>query len=1145
MSDKFTLEQRAAIEATGKTIVSASAGSGKTTVMIEKIIRLIKAGCAVGEILAVTFTKKAATQMKEKLSKSLIASINDPKTAPAQKKELKLRLGEVASADISTIHAFCARLIRSHFYLAGVDSNFHIISADDAEGTALKNQALNALLEEGYEDGAADFAHLLSVYYRKRKDDTLRDIILSTYQNLRDRADYKTYLEKSGAYDESVFASVCEKLHLALREECAYYATLAKNERDYFQTTGDKAQLALSNELVDAFTEITDSTDYFSACSLEKKKFTRNTLADKNSEEKRLHADRLTALRMKLVKEIYKTFDETLSKAEEFKNFQRSGKTAAALGKYILRFDEKYETLKGERGALDYNDLEHKALALLKIPEVAEEIHKKYRYVFVDEYQDINPVQEQIISLVADKELFLVGDVKQSIYGFRGSKSEFFVQKQEEFKKGDGTALALTRNFRSSDAVLDAVNKQFSLAMTKDSCNVDYLTDSVMERGGMYALNDGRVQLHFLPKAQTEEETDPLREVYSVRKNADKKREKLAQMAKAIRAIVQKEYNSDIYDPEIKGYRKVKYSDIAILSRYKGGELADVVAHLSAEGIPVNTASAINICDYAEIKTLVDILSLIDNQKQDIPLCSALLSPMGNVTANELAEVRLAYKKETFFRDACALYAKEKQDFLAHKLHKFFAYLQSLKVYSSVLNAGELIAKILSDTRMEAQLLSRANGASSIRRIHRFIEETTTPKPLSLHEFLDKLRDLQYVVTLTENGGEDSVQAMTMHASKGLEYPVVIVDNMNEPFRIVRTEEVYVESNFGLAPYAFDSLTMTKKQTLLRRLYKIEETKSCIADELNLYYVSLTRAKYALHMLFNEKPSLTNVKYAHSLADFTDFDVWKDCIVDEDVFDVPKQPRTALVFKPDETLAREIIAAFSWKYPREDLSNFPVKSSATGLLNRLQTQQKEEEISKFDGLFGNEEDKANWEKTSVESGLAYHAFLEKFDFALLYDENGQPIEKSRLQSVLEEYYQDFEKQENTEYSGYLTVEKLIEILSNPAFYQLRNKRLYKEKQFLVSLPIKDTFGGEGMGNADEEIIFQGAIDLLAIGDDGAQVIDYKYSKKSADELKRHYAPQLLLYKRVVAKIMKLPLDKIRCSIVNIYRGFQTDLDEKT
>ena len=194
-SDRFTAEQRAAIDATGRTIVSASAGSGKTTVMIEKIIGLILQGHGVSEILAVTFTKKAASQMKEKLRKAVVKAINDPATPTIRRQALKKQLEEIPSADISTIHSFCSKLIRTHFYTAGVDNTFRVINGEDAEGTAMQNAALDELLDEGYEERDEKFLHLLSVYWRKKSDNALRKIVLFTYKELRKRADYREYLQ--------------------------------------------------------------------------------------------------------------------------------------------------------------------------------------------------------------------------------------------------------------------------------------------------------------------------------------------------------------------------------------------------------------------------------------------------------------------------------------------------------------------------------------------------------------------------------------------------------------------------------------------------------------------------------------------------------------------------------------------------------------------------------------------------------------------------------------------------------------------------------------------------------------------------------------------------------------------------------------
>lgn len=1131
----FTKEQLDAINAQGKAIVSASAGSGKTTVMIEKIIRLIESGCGVDELLAVTFTKKAASQMKEKLSKALIEGINREGVTPERRAFLKKQLAETPSADISTIHSFCAKLLRTHFFTAGVDNAFRVIGGEDAEGTALKNAALDELFEEGYEKKEEKFAHLLSVYWRKKSDKTLRKLFLNAYEHLRNRADYQEYLGNCKGYDEATFDKICVDLKKKLDEKCVYYRELVEDERAYFLGFEGSGQLALCEELIALLEETLSTKDYFSACAVQKPKFSVNRSSKKDSAEKLLHIQRLAFLKGRIVKIYDDELSKTKTREEELKNFLRSGETAEALSEYLLRFDEKYEALKIDRGVLDYNDLEHKALALLKNEEVVQELRQKYRYVFVDEYQDVNPVQEALISRLSGENLFLVGDVKQAIYGFRGSKSRFFVEKQQEFENGGGQNLFMTRNFRSADKVLDAVNAQFSLAMTPKTCSVDYARDSRMEKGGRYESNSGKVCVHFVGK----EEKKPAerRGVYSVKAQAGKRAEEESLLAKTIRAIIEDERHNQFFDPDTGEYRAVRYADIAVLSRKKQGQIARTVESLAAEGVPVNAAAAVNICEFAEIKTLIDLLSLIDNAAQDIALCSVLLSAVGNLTADDLTDIRLAYKDERFFRTACKRYALEQEDFLAHKLKKFYAYFEELRVLSRVLDAGELLTRIVSQTRMESDLLARTNGVAAIKRIRRFIEEAGSPEPLCVHAFLDRLRDLGYKIEYSENGGEDSVKVLTMHSSKGLEYPIVILDNLSAPFRGIDRDEVEVEEKYGLAPYAFDEGSMTKTTTLLRRLHEQNEVESSRADGLNLYYVALTRAKYGLHMLFESPTAMPDVKYARSFAEFTDFSVWQDYFVDDSGIEIPKQERTALVFRPDEGLAREIMHAFLWEYAFAGMENLPVKSSATQLLARPVYGEENDVQRLFDE--GEEYDKTG--ATSKEAGIAYHAFLENFDFSLLYDEKGKLIEKEALQELI--------KTQKGEGMDEMNEDKLVEILSNPVFSGLQGKRLYKEQKFLVSLPIADTYAkkegeeNERLSESKEEIIFQGAIDLLCIGEDGeVQIVDYKFSRGGAEYLKKHYAPQLDLYRRAVSKIMRIPLEKIRCSIVNIYYGFQVDFE---
>ncbi len=409
MSDKFTKEQQAALDADGRVIVSASAGSGKTTVMIEKIIRLIQAGdLRVDELLAVTFTKKAAAQMKEKLAEALISALNSDGIDEERRKTLKEQLAEVPNADISTIHSFCAKLIRTHFFAANVENTFRVIGGDDAEGVALKNEALDELLNEGYESKDEQFAQLLALYWRKKSDNTLRKIITETYEKLRNRADYREYLSAIKGYDEQKFDDVCADLYALFTQKCRYYLDGLETERIFFGD-GQSAQQKLLDELTAWVKEMLAAPDYFALAKVEKPKFTANRKTKSMSAECLMHVERLSFLKDRLVKAFESEFEKLLSREEELAAFIRSGETAQAVAVYLLKFDEKYEELKKERGVLDYNDLEHKALALLKDETVAAEVREKYKRVFVTSIRTSTPCRKRLFRGSAAKICFWWG----------------------------------------------------------------------------------------------------------------------------------------------------------------------------------------------------------------------------------------------------------------------------------------------------------------------------------------------------------------------------------------------------------------------------------------------------------------------------------------------------------------------------------------------------------------------------------------------------------------------------------------------------------------------------------------------------------------------------------------------------------------
>ena len=1132
---EYTAEQQAAINAQGKTIVSASAGSGKTTVMIEKIVRLIQNGTDVEEILAVTYTKKAAAQMKEKLRKELIKAINEPARSLEEKTRLKKQLPKVSSADISTVHSFCSRLIRSNFFAAGVSADFFIIGEDNAEGTELQNKAIDSLFEEAYAGAEEGFLKLLSVYFRSKKDAALRKLIKDAYFSLRTRADYKEILKPENMRaTEEKFDGICAELFRLFQEKCEYYAKKIQTERDYFSANGYAPSEKNANELLSALSAILSCGDLFEARKIICPSFSAKQKKGKDFPDEFDIRRETLALYKDKVKGIYAELSGIEERENELSAYLSAGEIGELLAQYILKFDEKYEAEKRERNALDYNDLEHICLKLLKKESVLKQIREKYTYVFVDEYQDVNPVQEELLSLLSGDNVFLVGDIKQAIYGFRGSKSEYFAQKQRSYELLNGAnALLLKKNFRSSGGILKAVNEEFSSVMKTDVCEVDYAATSLMDGGDRYGANEGRVQIHFLQKQKKTKEKIR-RGVYSVEQSYLNARAERSAYGEKIKQIVLKERNLEWFDADEGKKKRVEYSDIAILCRKKKGGMDEIIAALSDAGIPVAASAETNVCDYPEIKALVDILSLIDNAEQDIPLCSALLSAMGDLTATELAKIRIAYPTFETYRECCRKYAEEKADEIARKLNEFFDAYEKIRTLSAVLDAGEILTKILSETKMEARLLSRDNGAGCLKRIHYFVSQTAQSEQLSVHEFLDLLRSLDYYLPYSESGGENAVKIMTMHASKGLEYPVVILDDLSRTFKGEEEKFLHFDERFGFAPKCYDGRTMTQSNTLLWRLCKEKNAAEEIKNELNLFYVATTRAKFALHMLYSESALSPDVKYARSYADFTDFARWGKYVEEERELFLEKEERNALVTKADEKTAEEIKSELNRKYPFEGVCNLPVKTSASA---RMKTEEKQAEYYAVPERF-DETDGEETGKTDILSGLAYHAFLEQFDFYgyfCLHKDEREEFVRSALEQM---------KQSGVltaEYAAVLDEKKLLNIVSLPVFLEAAKGRLLKEQEFLCELPVSEVYENSVCSAEEDGVLVQGAIDLLSVSEDRAWIVDYKYSSGGEKYLKEKYALQLQLYKTVVARVLKIPKENVRCTIVNIFRGFSVEL----
>ena len=1097
-----TAEQQAAIDAAGEVLVSASAGSGKTFVMIEKIISLILSGRAdVSSVLAVTFTKAAAAEMKERLRSAIFARIGQEQDE-AVRARLKAQLSEIGTADICTLHSFCSNVIRRYFYEADIDGNFRV--ADDAEAEKLKTRAVSLTFDKLLTEKSEKFALLCRVFAGGRGFGKLADVLQKSYEKAIVRADFKGFLQElPSRYDGAHFARLAEEAFepaarhaRRLKEKCA---ALERECAPYIEagTFGDKhaAYLAARQLFAD---DVLAAGNVFDAAALVRdvKLINKppNTKLKNAGDAAALELDARLASLKDDVDAVKKSLSAFRTREEEEGAFCASGEVAAALCELISEFSDTYAALKRRAGALDFSDLEHKCLELLNISSVCEEVRGRYTHVFVDEYQDVNPAQERILSLVAGENVFMVGDAKQSIYGFRGCSAGFFAEKYARLAK-DGRALTLNGNFRSCKNILDTVNTLFSAAMTEEVGSVDYAATSMMQAGSA-AQAGGEVRFEFVPEKEEAERAE--RGVYSVAARLGLQEDEEYAEGALIANIVLSEVGRSRPDPAAGGERKMGFGDIVVLTRGKTEKAGRIVGELVRRGIPVAASAEVNVCDYPEVKTMLAVLQYLDNGAQDIPLAAALKSDMGGVTDEELANIRLAAKQDDSFSAACAAYEKN-GDALAEKLQAFRARAEHFRLLCTVKSAAEVMAVILAETGMELTLLSLPCGEERVRRLRRFMAEAGE---LSVPEFLDRLKNGGYKVGFSESGGENAVRVMTMHASKGLEFPVVIVAGLNG------------------APPAYDLQNYTAGETILRAVVRARLRRKRAEDEMRLFYVALTRAKSCLHLVFEEERPFdaANLADASCFADFVDFEKFRDLY--SPVFGgelTPPAPRVLSADDADGEAKAAVLAQYERPYPFESSLRLPVKTSASAVLQEREKQLAEQLLPEEERASERAAGEFYSGPADAETGTAYHAFLERADFSA-----PPKGEAARLYALLGGK------------DSPLDLGRMERILRMPVFARLQGFTLWREREFLLCAPACEVLETD----AQDELLVQGVIDLMAVRGNECIIVDYKYSSHGEEQLVQTYTPQLKIY---AAAAKRLPgVEKVTAYIVNILREFFTN-----
>ena len=1112
----------------GNILVSASAGSGKTHTLISRVIKLIvDEGVSVSEILAVTFTEAAAREMREKLKDALSSKLFELKGEEDSLafNRLKTQLYELPTADISTLHAFCGRLIRSYFFAVGVSPDFKIL--DEGEAAALRNECINKAFRHFYELGEDWFFELVDRHARSRSDNNLKELVLSAYA-FADSEAYpeRLYRRHSLFYSEEGFNELLSAYKKSYVQNAERILVRASKVAEAIQIESLEKGTEFAFSLVNAIKKAVEMDDLY-AFKAEFSDFKiKLNFERKLSGKQEVLKELIVSLR-KEFESLNKRFIRIIGKTrqDDFALAEKALEHTDNFVKIIEKFKEIYSETKREENVLDFNDLEHFALKILKEQEIRESVRKKYKFVFVDEYQDTNGVQDEIVSIIENDNLLMVGDVKQSIYGFRGCRSEFFSKKDSMMSVRGEKVVRLNYNFRSSKAVLEAVNTIFNYCMNEQIYGENYAGRSELIFGGLYPDGaEGRAELHLLHKEKKEQRAEEEPKIYNpLLASVEREESDVSDTAALVRKIIDEELKKEYYDVKEKRFKPITYGDIAVLTRAKNAKyVKELVAELSAKhGIPITSASDENVLDFTEIKLLVYALKAVDCFKWDLPLVAVLKSHIGGFVEEELFEIVSFYRDEVgknddAFSDAYEYYLNNANTPLRDRLESFNAYFNKLRSLADFIGANGVLKKLVSDKNLRAHFVACGDGEQKIKRLNRFISASiVNGKVLTVKEFLKRIESSPEAFGIARAGG-DSVRAMTIHASKGLEFPVVIVCGLERGFNdSEENEEILHDRNYGFAVKSYDDQNREFNETLLRGVIRESMQEERVKEEMRLFYVAVTRAKYSLHLVCSAKSDLrSDVFYgADSFMDFIPQSMEAKVYTKWDVeFEkLEKEKRIVLIGKPNLSVVNKMKENFSFVYPHLCDTTLPLKNTVTAVAER---NKMDEVLTHL--LFEDE-------CTDRERGNVAHKVMEHFDF------NAREGIKEQAENLVK--------------NGIITKEELSKInlerlggaLTDGVLEKIKGRKLYREKSFLVQIEAKQIFDIE----SDEGVLLQGVIDLLVVDGKEASVFDYKYSSLDKQSLSKAYAKQLDLYAYAVEKVLNLKVKSK--TLINLFTGEVVDI----
>ncbi len=1211
----WTKEQEQAIYKKGSNIlVAAAAGSGKTAVLVERIInKIINEKVDIDKILVVTFTNAAASEMRERILNAIYKKIDESQDEEEQE-NLQKQVVLLNKASICTIDSFCLDVIRNNFFEIDISPNFRI--GDTPEMELLKQEVLEELFEEKYENEDEDFQKLIKTYTSYRDDTPLKDLILKIYTYISSSPYPRTWLneqiEKFNIKDETIDFTQTkwgEILIQEIREELI--DDIAILESEVKKLSVDKElllfQKTIENDIYELQTLLGNLDNWNKAYTIANSiEFITWPRAKTDLAEKENAKNVRDTVKKKFKEKVDKIF---VSNSEEaIQDIIDMYQTLDKLKNLIFEFDDKFSKKKKDKNILDFCDIEHLALKILvnekengshNRSEIAKKYQEKFEEIAIDEYQDSNLVQEYILTAVSrNNNIFMVGDVKQSIYRFRQAMPQLFLGKYKNYNLGEsndnGLKIQLFMNFRSRENILNFTNLIFEKIMSEDLGEINYTEEEYLNFGASFDKNKILNEIDIIDLKELEKNQNQTIENEEDTEEEQEKIEDIELEAKFVANKIQELIDSkfQVYDLKQQRYRDIKYRDIVILLRSTKGKAPIFEKELISKDIPVYSDMSSEYIDSLEIQTILSLLKIIDNPLQDIPLVMVLRSSIGKFTDNELVEIRLADQYSDFYTAMLKAKLSVSQE-LKEKIERFLEKIEVWREKKEYLALDELIWTIYEDTGFLNYVGILPNGSLRQANLKMLFErakqyETASFKGLfNFIRFIEKLRlgsgDLSSAKMIGEN--EDVVRIMSIHKSKGLEFPIVFLSSAGTNFNLRDlNNDILLDQELGLGVKYIDYDMQIKYDTLTKQALRNKELVATLSEEMRILYVALTRAKEKLYITGitkdyekskEEKENLIKIykdvegklnpilikKYKSyldwlQLVYFNEFNKMSDLATvnihkKEDLIKnlkpEEKQELDVLKFIEEnskdvtEQEIKEIENELSFEYKYMEATKIPSKTSITAIAHRdreelyMSSVNEEEYVEPIKNddiideitfpipkfLINQEEEKI----TPSKKGTIVHLCMKNLDFSKKYDM--QDI-KDLIQSLVDKEIITLKEADS------VNVYQILQFTKSKIWNELKYaKEYHKEEPFYINVPaseIEET-------TADENILAQGIIDLYYIDkNDNLVLLDYKTDfARPGDEnilIERH-KPQLLLYKQALESALGRNVDRIYIYSTNL------------